>query len=66
MIITTKSQLASKDPWLKPYRNALQKRMERAALRELQLTDGKTSLSDIANGHLYYGLHKTTDGWVFR
>ena len=61
-----KSQLVAKDPWLKPFKAKLQKRMERAALRELQLTDGKTSLSDIANGHLYYGLHKTAGGWVFR
>ena len=61
-----KSQLVSKDPYLKPFKDKLQKRMERAALRELQLTDGKTSLSDIANGHLYYGLHKTANGWVFR
>ena len=61
-----KSQLVKKDPYLKPFREALQKRMERAALRELQLTDGKVPLSDLANGHLYYGLHKTDTGWVFR
>ena len=45
-----KSQLIKKDPYLKPFRDALQKRMERAALRELQLTDGKAPLSDLANG----------------
>lgn len=61
-----KSQLIKKDPYLKPFRDALQKRMERAALRELQLTDGKASLAELANGHLYYGLHKTATGWVFR
>ncbi|MBR6494025.1 MAG: 1,4-alpha-glucan-branching enzyme, partial [Prevotella sp.] len=61
-----KSQLIQKDPYLKPFRDALQKRMERAALRELQLTDGKAPLTDLANGHLYYGLHKTDTGWVFR
>lgn len=26
----------------------------------------KTKLTDFANGHKYYGLHKTTRGWVFR
>ena len=61
-----KSPLVKKDPWLKPYQEALQKRQERAVLRELQLTDGKSDLSEIANGHLYYGLHKTETGWVFR
>ena len=61
-----KSQLINRDPYLEPFRDALQRRMERAALRELQLTDGKTPLADLANGHLYYGLHKTATGWVFR
>ena len=61
-----KSPLVKKDPWLKPYQEALQKRQERAVLRELQLTDSKSDLSEIANGHLYYGLHKTETGWVFR
>ena len=61
-----KSQLVKKDPYLKPFQDALQKRMERAALRELQLIDGNKSLSDLANGHLYYGMHKTDTGWVFR
>ena len=65
MIMKEKSQLVKKDPYLKPFGEALQKRMERAALRELQLTDGKP-LFELANGHLYYGLHKTDTGWVFR
>ena len=61
-----KSQLIKKDPYLKPFSDALQKRMERVALRESQLTDGKMPLVDLANGHFYYGLHKTATGWVFR
>ena len=61
-----KSQLVAQDPYLKPFRAALQKRMERAYIRELQLTDGDHTLKDTANGHLYYGLHKTENGWVFR
>ena len=64
--MTQKSQLVAQDPYLKPFRAALQKRMERAYIRELQLTDGDHTLTDTANGHLYYGLHKTANGWVFR
>ena len=64
--MTEKSQLVAQDPYLKPFRTALQKRMERAYIRELQLTDGGRTLQDTANGHLYYGLHKTENGWVFR
>ncbi|MBO7492423.1 MAG: alpha amylase C-terminal domain-containing protein [Bacteroidales bacterium] len=59
-------ELVKKDPYLKPFTRQLQKRRERATLRELSLTDGACPLSDIANGHLYYGLHKTDKGWVFR
>lgn len=60
------STLVKEDPYLKPFATVLQKRMERAVLRELQLTDGGYTLSKISDGYNYYGLHKTKDGWVFR
>ena len=63
---SNRSQLVKKDPYLKPFSEALQCRMERAHLREQQLTEGRCTLSDLANGHFYYGLQKTADGWVFR
>ena len=66
MAVKTLSKLVRVDPYLKPYAEALRKRHERAVLRQLELTDGKQSLSDAANGHLYYGLHKSENGWVFR
>ena len=59
-------ELVKIDPYLKPYAEALQKRHQRAVLRELEFTDGKRALSDVANGYLYYGLHRTEKGWVFR
>jgi len=34
-------------------------------LKKSLLTDGKT-LSDLANGHLFYGFHKTGNSWVYR
>lgn len=58
--------LIGEDPCLRPFATALQRRQELAVLKELSLTDGKCSLSDCANAHLYYGLHKTDRGWVFR
>ena len=64
--LNIKSRLVVYDPWLKPFRTALQRRMERAALRVFQLAGDNQSLTDIANGHLYYGLHRTDSGWVFR
>lgn len=59
-------ELVKIDPCLKPFASRLQKRQQRALLRELDLTEGKCSLGDVANGHLYYGLHRTESGWVFR
>lgn len=59
-------ELVKRDPYLKPYAARLLKRQQRARLRELEFTDGTRTLSDVANGHLYYGLHKTDSGWVFR
>ncbi len=66
MAVKELPELVRVDPYLKPYTAVLQKRHERAVLRELEFTGGKRTLSDVANAHLYYGLHKTTNGWVFR
>ena len=54
------------DAGLKPYRTELERRHRRAVLKELELADGQQTLSDTCNNHLYYGLHATPDGWVFR
>lgn len=58
--------IVREDPYLKPFSRNLQKRHERAVLRELEFTEGVRSLSAVANAHLYYGLHRTEHGWVFR
>lgn len=54
------------DPYLAPYRDAIDKRHERIAEeRNLIAKDG--SLSKGLNNHLYYGLHKDGKGnWIFR
>lgn len=54
------------DPYLKPYKRSLDRRHQLAVLRMLDLTDGRCPLKELANHHLYYGLHKTDHGWVFR
>ena len=54
------------DPWLKPFSFLLKRRAEKATLRELEFTDGKIALKDLANNHLYYGLFKTDTHWVLR
>jgi 1,4-alpha-glucan branching enzyme len=53
------------DPWLEPYSKAIEGRYQYALHREQALTGG-SSLSDFANGHRYFGLCKSTEGWTFR
>jgi len=56
------------DPWLEPFKGAIDSRHERiqAAAEKLEKATGSSRISDAANNHLYYGLHKTEDGWVLR
>lgn len=58
-------KIVRNDPWLEPYKEAIYGRYTYALHREAELTNG-TTLADFANGHVYFGLHKTPDGWVFR
>ncbi len=59
--------LVRKDIYLKPYEDAIRGRHEYALWKENKLTDnGKKRISDVSNGYDYYGLHKTSRGWVFR
>lgn len=55
------------DPWLAPYEAAIEGRYQYVIDKEKSLTNnGKLTLSEMASGYLYFGLHKTTKGWVFR
>ena len=59
--------LVRNDSYLEPFEEAIKGRHEHALWKLGSLTrNGKTKLSDFANGHNYYGLHKLKRGWVFR
>jgi 1,4-alpha-glucan branching enzyme len=60
-----KPLLVENDPWLEPFAGKITFRREHAEHREKELTQGR-SLSDFATGYLYFGLHRTETGWVFR
>jgi len=59
-------KIIENDPWLTPYKGAIEGRHDHALWRESQLTGGKMTLKDFASGYLYYGLQRTESGWVFR
>ena len=59
--------IIKKDPWLSPFRQRIEERRNHFLRKEQELTqNGKIGLSDFATGYLYFGLHKTDAGWVFR
>ena len=59
--------LVKNDSWLEPFEDAIRGRHENVVNRISRLTGkGRKTLSDFAGGHLYFGLHKTARGWVFR
>ena len=53
------------DSGLEKYWPVVLRRLQKVILKEAELTN-RQQLSDIANGYLYYGLHKYPDKWVFR
>ncbi len=55
------------DPWLEPYADAINGRHQDVINTEKRLTSASGTLSDFANAHRYFGLHRTAEGkWVFR
>lgn len=59
--------LIQKDPWLKPFEGIIRERHSRYLDTLSTLIDSPAvSLTNFAAGHLYFGLHKTTEGWIFR
>ena len=62
----THSMIYDTDPWLKPYKEAIDSRHGRILAAAERLSRGG-SLAGGINNHLYYGLHRGPDGsWVFR
>ena len=55
-----------KDEYLKPYAPLIDKRHQSAVLRRDQLAGYGRPLSDGANNHLYYGVHRGTHSTFFR
>jgi len=55
------------DPYLAPFRTALEARVARCrdTARRLCQSDAP-DLGSFASGHTYYGLHRTDAGWLFR
>jgi 1,4-alpha-glucan branching enzyme len=53
------------DPWLEPFKGVIENRINKCLAKEHNLTR-KSTLCEFAMGHHYYGLHRSSDGWIFR
>ena len=54
------------DPGLMPYEGDLKLRMQNYENKKAQLLSNAKSLNDFANGHKFFGFHRTESGWVYR
>ena len=61
----TLPKIVKDDPWLEPFSENILNRIEACRHKENELV-GNSTLDDFATGYLYFGLHKTDDGWVMR
>ncbi len=59
-------KIFTRDPYLKPFENDINLRMNNYRIKKRELMGRSGRLCDFANGHLYFGFHKTEDGWVYR
>lgn len=54
------------DPYLRPYEKDIDLRMKLYEKKKAELVKKGQTLVDFANGYIYYGLHRTDTGWVYR
>lgn len=60
-------KIYDRDGWLKPFKSIIDKQHDKTVAKvELLTNNNQISLVDFANGYKYFGLHKTSNGWVFR
>lgn len=65
ILMLNHKKLIELDPWLSPHADAIKARTDYINQRR-QLLIGDKKIEDYALGHLYFGMHKTDEGWIFR
>ena len=58
--------LLKNDPSLKPFAGDIALRMENYRKTKAAICEKGVRLSDFANGHHFFGIHKMKNGWVYR
>ncbi|MCB1143922.1 MAG: alpha amylase C-terminal domain-containing protein [Leptospiraceae bacterium] len=55
-----------KDPYLEPFVDTIMGRMQKSKNKIAEFTGNTGSLSNVCNGYKFFGLHKTSNSWIFR
>ena len=59
-------KILERDPYLKDFESDIELRMQNYKRKKRELVGSKGNLYNFANGHEYFGFHKTEDGWYYR
>ena len=59
-------KILERDPQLLPFAGDIEQRMKNYQSKKRQLVGARGKLCDFANGHEYFGFHKTEKGWYYR
>ena len=54
------------DPYLLPFKSDIEQRMINYINKKRALVGKEGKLCDFANGHEFFGFHKTEKGWYYR
>jgi len=66
-VVRKANRLVAADTYLTPHLKTIQRRLQAIEDTTVRLLSaGAASLSDLAAGHTYYGLHRLETTWVFR
>ena len=66
MSIKAKSGIIDIDPYLEPFEKDIDLRNQLYLSKRKELLSGQKKLKSFANGHNFFGFHKTRSGWVYR
>ena len=61
-----KHKIMKTDPQMQPYEKDFDLRMENYRRKKQQLLAPGQTLAEFANGHLFFGFHRTEEGWYYR
>ena len=61
-----KHKIFRHDPYLRPFEKDFDLRMENYRRKKEELLAPGQTLAEFANGHLFFGFHRTADGWFYR